>query len=59
MHRSVIEDQLLTAVLAAQPLPDMALDAVVAGIPLFEGSRGPAGEPAVDIVWNEQDPGLL
>ncbi|MEE2061541.1 hypothetical protein [Rhodococcus artemisiae] len=59
MRRSVIEDRLITVVAAAMPLPDMALEAVVAGIPLFEGSGRSTGEPAVDLVWIEQDPGLL
>lgn len=58
MPRSVIEDQLLTAVLAARPLPDLALDAVVAGIPLLECHRGSTAT-RIDIAWNEQDPGLL
>lgn len=59
MRRSDIEDRLITAVAAATPLPDMALEAVVAGIPLFEGNGRSPAEPAVDIVWIEQDSGLL
>lgn len=59
MRRSVVEDRLMTAVLAATPLPDMVLDAVLAEVPLFEGNGRSAGEPAVDLVWIEQDPGLL
>lgn len=59
MRRSVIEDRLITVVAAAMPLADMALEAVVAGVPLLEGSGRSAGEPVVDLVWIEQDPGLL
>lgn len=56
MQRSLIEDQLLTEVLAATPLPDMALDAVLAGIPLLTGERRVPGERGVDITWGRKAP---
>ncbi|MGV9747896.1 hypothetical protein ACWDTG_23750 [Rhodococcus zopfii] len=59
MRRSVIEDRLITAVAAVTPRPDVALEAVVAGVALFEGNGRSPGEPVVDLVWIEQDPGLL
>lgn len=43
MPRSVIEDRLRTEVLKAMPLPDLALDAVVAGIPLLTGQNTTRG----------------
>lgn len=51
MPRSVIEDRLRTEVLKAMPLPDLALDAVVAGIPLLTGESATRGGGSIDLVW--------
>ncbi|UQB75925.1 hypothetical protein KI427_27210 (plasmid) [Rhodococcus ruber] len=56
MPRSVIEDRLRTEVLKAMPLPDIALDAVVAGIPLLTGENTtPRGGP-IDLAWPAESP---
>ncbi|WP_169918172.1 hypothetical protein [Rhodococcus zopfii] len=54
----MIEDQLLTEVLAATPLPDMALEAALAGIPLRTGKRRGPDERGVDITWGRKAPNL-
>ncbi|MBX4171869.1 MULTISPECIES: hypothetical protein [Rhodococcus] len=56
MPRSVIEDRLRTAVLKAMPLPDIALDAVVAGIPLLTGENTTRGRRSIDLVWRPESP---
>jgi hypothetical protein len=53
--RSVIEDQLRLAVLTAMPLPDMALEAVVAGIALLTGENTSAGDSPLDIAWGPEN----
>lgn len=56
MPRSVIEDRLRTAVLKAMPLPDLALDAVVAGIPLLAGQNTTRGGGPIDLAWRPESP---
>jgi|GEM_PF-5771821 len=67
MPRSVIEDRLRIEVLKAMPLPDIALDAVVAGIPLLTGQNTTRGGGSIDLAlppespnpWDEDGPGRL
>lgn len=56
MPRSVIEDRLRTEVLKAMPLPDIALDAVVAGIPLLTGESATRGGGSIDLAWGPESP---
>lgn len=56
MPRSAIEDRLRTAVLKAMPLPDLALDAVVAGIPLLTGQNTTRGGGPIDLAWRPESP---
>ncbi|WP_326603538.1 hypothetical protein RBB84_19755 [Rhodococcus sp. D-6] len=56
MPRSVIEDQLRTEVLKAMPLPDIDLDAVVAGIPLLTGENTTRGRGSIDLIWRSESP---
>lgn len=56
MPRSVIEDRLRTEVLKAMPLPDLALDAVVAGIPLLTGQNTTRGGGSIDLAWGPESP---
>jgi len=55
MPRSVIEDQLRLAVLTAMPLPDMALEGMVAGIPLLTGENTRAGDSLLDLTWGPEN----
>ena len=50
----MIEDQLRSVVIKAMPLPDMALEAVVAGIPLLTGENTRPGDGPVDIAWGPE-----
>jgi len=52
----VIEDRLRTEVLTAMPLPDLALDAVVAGIPLLTGQNTTRGGGSIYLAWPPESP---
>jgi len=54
--RSVIEDRLRTEVLKAMPLPNIALDAVVAGIVLLTGENSTRGGGSIDLAWGPESP---
>ncbi|MEV8195581.1 MULTISPECIES: hypothetical protein [Rhodococcus] len=56
MPRSVIEDRLRTEVLKAMPLPDITLDAVVAGIVLLTGENTTRGGGPIDLAWPPESP---
>lgn len=56
MPRSAIEDRLRTEVLKAMPLPDIALDAVVAGIVLLTGENTTRGGGSIDLAWGPESP---
>ncbi|OBA35366.1 hypothetical protein A5767_11915 [Rhodococcus sp. 852002-51564_SCH6189132-a] len=52
----MIDNRLCTAVLKAMPLPDIALDAVVAGIPLLTGQNTTRGGGSIDLAWGPESP---
>jgi len=55
MSRSVIEDQLRIEVLTAMPLPDMALEAVVAGVVLLTGENTTPADRPLDLAWGPEN----
>ena len=52
----MIDNRLCTAVLTAMPLPDLALDAVVAGIVLLTGENTTRGGGSIDLAWGPESP---